>query len=93
MPLDASSGEAVIDARELPPGSRHTAIFEAFEQLSPQQSLMLIVDHDPRPLQRAIALRYGDNFSVEYLSRGPEAWRMRYRKARSAQCCGGSCSG
>jgi uncharacterized protein (DUF2249 family) len=92
MPIGAS-GEPVLDARVLPPSSRHAIIMETFDRLSADESLVLINDHDPRPLQRALGLRYGDNFSVEYLDAGPELWRVRYRKAASDNCCGGHCGG
>jgi uncharacterized protein (DUF2249 family) len=93
MSSEALVGEAVIDTREIPPSDRPAIIAQHFAKLSQNRSLVLISDHDPLQLQRALAMRYGDDFSVEYLHRGPDLWRMRYRKARSENCCGGNCSG
>jgi uncharacterized protein (DUF2249 family) len=93
MPLDAASGESIVDVREIPPGSRHPLIFGTFDRLRAEGSFVLVNDHDPQPLRRAFGMRYGDGFSVEYLESGPEVWRVRFRKLRTDSCCGGGCGG
>ncbi|HEY8741478.1 MAG TPA: DUF2249 domain-containing protein [Chloroflexota bacterium] len=40
----------VLDVRELPPRERHARIFASFAQLAPGQALLLVHDHDPKPL-------------------------------------------
>lgn len=39
-----------LDLREIPPPNRHPAVFEAFEELDPGETLQLVNDHDPKPL-------------------------------------------
>ncbi|WP_411734985.1 DUF2249 domain-containing protein [Paenibacillus sp. M2] len=41
---------ATINATEYPPHLKHKVIFETFDQLQPQESMLLINDHDPKPL-------------------------------------------
>ena len=93
MPSDAVNGEVVVDVREIPPNSRHALIFGTFERLRADGSLVLVNDHDPQPLRRAFGVRYGDAVSAEYLERGPDRWRVRFRKLRTDSCCGGGCGG
>jgi uncharacterized protein (DUF2249 family) len=46
MPVQAIE----LDVRRIPPRDKHPSIFRAFDSLTSGQSLVLVNDHDPRPL-------------------------------------------
>lgn len=39
-----------LDVREIPPAQRHEAIHDAFDALDPGERLVILNDHDPKPL-------------------------------------------
>lgn len=89
-----------IDVREIAPAQRHSLIFSDFEALLPGQTLELINDHDPQPLNAQFELRVPGAFSWSYLEKGPQIWRVQIGKSAKAanaaadSCCsGGSCCG
>ncbi|MCC6381889.1 MAG: DUF2249 domain-containing protein [Dehalococcoidia bacterium] len=73
--------EQTIDVRNIPPRDRHPRIFATFDSLQPGEALLLVNDHDPKPLfYQFQAERPGE---VEWLPQeeGPERWVIRIRKA------------
>ncbi len=72
--------EPVIDVRPLPPPQRHPLILQTFDELPPGGSLVVINDHDPRPLNYQFHFERPGQFSWEYLEQGPEVWRVRIGK-------------
>ncbi|WP_435146353.1 DUF2249 domain-containing protein [Halobaculum sp. P14] len=42
--------ETTLDVREIPPSDRHPKIHDAFADLESGESLVLINDHEPKPL-------------------------------------------
>lgn len=76
-PAQAGDLAAVLDVRQLPPPRRHPLIFETFDGLAPGQALVVINDHDPRPLFYQFAFEREGQFTWEYLEQGPEVWRVR----------------
>ncbi len=66
-----------LDARAIPHAIRHATIFGALDSLPAGAGLILIAPHDPLPLLRQAEARYGAGLTVEYLERGPEAWRLK----------------
>ncbi|WP_460558588.1 DUF2249 domain-containing protein [Halorubrum pallidum] len=44
-----------IDVRDIPPSERHGRIHDAFEALSPGETLTIVNDHDPKPLYHEMA--------------------------------------
>ena len=48
------------------------------------RSLLLVAPHDPLPLLRQLEGRAPGVFTVDYLERGPEAWRLRLVRAAVA---------
>ena len=67
-----------LDARAIPHAIRHASIFGALDSLSVDSGLILIAPHDPLPLLAQASARYGDTISVDYLQRGPDAWRLQF---------------
>jgi uncharacterized protein (DUF2249 family) len=66
-----------LDVRELPPRQRHALIFDTCDKLATGDALVLVNDHDPRPLYYQFEAEQPDRFGWEYLERGPEVWRVR----------------
>jgi uncharacterized protein (DUF2249 family) len=66
----------VIDVRTLLPHERHSTIFGRIDALTPGASLIIVVDHAPRPLHHQLEARYPGQFSWSYLEEGPEVWRV-----------------
>lgn len=66
-----------LDVRLLPPRDKHPTIFRTFDALASGQALVLLNDHDPRPLRYQLAAERPDSFEWEYEAEGPELWRVR----------------
>jgi len=70
-----------LDARAVPHAIRHATIFGALDAVRPGGGLVLVAPHDPLPLLRQVEQRAPGTFAVDYLERGPEAWRLRFLRA------------
>ena len=69
--------KSTVDVRSIPPRERHPLIFRTFEALSPGESMMLVNDHDPKPLYYQFQAELGPVFDWDYLEQGPEVWQVR----------------
>jgi uncharacterized protein (DUF2249 family) len=88
---NAESIKTTVDVRQIPPRERHPLIFGTFDQLAPGDGLLLINDHDPKPLFYQFQAESRGEFTWDYLEQGPEVWRVRIGKAEHAsapQACG-----
>jgi len=74
--------ERVINVGDIDRRHRHGIIGQLFEHLSPEKSLQLVVDHDPRPLLYQLDAKHGSRCSWSYLEEGPDVWRLRLRHLR-----------
>lgn len=72
--------EKVINVPDYPPQLKHKVIFESFDGLALGEALLLINDHDPRPLHYQFEATRGGQFSWEYLEQGPEVFRVKIGK-------------
>jgi uncharacterized protein (DUF2249 family) len=70
-----------LDAREVPHAIRHATIFGALDSVRTGSGLVLVAPHDPLPLLAQLEQRSPGLFSVDYLQRGPESWRVRFIRA------------
>ena len=90
---------SILDLRQIAPPARHPLIFSSFANLQPGQSLELVNDHDPQPLNAQFELRAPGEFSWRYLESGPSVWRVEIAKSLNVApvapggCCGGCCGG
>jgi uncharacterized protein (DUF2249 family)/iron-sulfur cluster repair protein YtfE (RIC family) len=75
-------GYPELDARSVPHAIRHATIFGALDSVAPGAGLVLIAPHDPLPLLAQIEQRWAGTFAVDYLERGPEAWRLSFVRSR-----------
>lgn len=67
-----------LDARAVPHALRHATIFGALDSVASGGGMVLVAPHDPLPLLGQIEQRTPGRFAVDYLERGPEAWRLRF---------------
>ena len=70
-----------LDARAVPHAIRHATIFGALNSVEAGGGMVLVAPHDPLPLLAQLEERSPGLFSVDYLERGPEAWRVRFIRA------------
>lgn len=70
-----------IDVRPVPMRERHPRIITAFEALDPDQTLVLLSDHEPRPLHAQFRDLYGDGYTWEQREFGDGRWEVRLRKS------------
>jgi uncharacterized protein (DUF2249 family)/iron-sulfur cluster repair protein YtfE (RIC family) len=70
-----------LDARAVPHAIRHATIFGALDSVAAGGGMVLVAPHDPLPLLAQLEQRSPGLFSVDYLERGPEAWRVRFVRA------------
>lgn len=71
---------ARLDVREIEPRERHPLIFNTYSALKPGEAILLVNDHDPKPLYYQFRAEYPDQVSWDYLEQGPEVWRVRIGK-------------
>lgn len=70
------AGFPELDARAIPHAIRHATIFGALDGVAPGSGLVLVAPHDPLPLLGQLEARDPGVFTVDYLERGPETWRL-----------------
>lgn len=74
--------ERVIQVADIDPRYRQTILSRLFEHLAPDQSLQIVVDHDPRRLRLQLEATHGSRCAWSYLEKGPDVWRVRLRLLR-----------
>ncbi len=72
-----------IDLRPIPPKDRHGLIFDHFESLETGESLILLTDHEPKPLYYQFEAEQSDLFQWDTLEAGPEDWKIRITRQDS----------
>lgn len=65
-----------IFAPSIPPRDRHKQIFDLFFSLAVGEQMMLINDHDPKPLHYTFLIEYPDTFTWVYQTEGPELFEV-----------------
>jgi len=66
-----------LDVRVIPPREKHPTIFSTFDGLTSGQAMVIINDHDPRPLRYQLDAERPGSFEWTYQEEGPEVWRVR----------------
>lgn len=77
-------GYPELDARTVPHAIRHATVFGALDAVQPGGGMILVAPHDPLPLLAQIEQRHPEVFAVDYLERGPEAWRLQFTRQGAA---------
>lgn len=75
--MPTSLEQIELDVRLIPPREKHPTIFRTFDALASGQSLLLVNDHDPRPLRYQLMAERPESFDWLYEANGPEVWRVR----------------
>ena len=78
---ETTCNERVIKVADIDPRHRHAIIFRLFEHLALNDSLQIVVDHDPKPLRLQLEARHGPRCNWSYLEKGPDIWRIRLLRA------------
>jgi uncharacterized protein (DUF2249 family) len=78
------AGYPELDARVVPHAIRHATVFGALDAVAPGGGMILVAPHDPLPLLAQIERRAPGVFEVDYLERGPEAWRLSFVRRTTA---------
>ena len=86
----ASDVAVELDVRQIPPREKHPRIHATFDGLQPGQAMLLINDHDPKPLHYEFTAERPGAFEWEYAERGPEVWRVRIIKKDGPTDSGGA---
>lgn len=73
----SSSPAVELDVRVIQPREKHPTIFRTFDGLKSGESMVIINDHDPRPLRYQLMAERPDSFEWTYEAEGPETWRVR----------------
>lgn len=71
---------ATVNATEYPPHLKHKVIFETFNKLESNESLLLINDHDPVPLRFQFESMHPGKYSWEYIEQGPDTFKIKIGK-------------
>ena len=69
-----STAVKLIDVRTVPPAQRHPLIFGIFDALETGQTLEIVNDHDPVPLNHQFQQTRDGQFDWQYLKAGPDLW-------------------
>jgi len=69
-----------VDVRHLVPAQRHIVIMETCTQLPVGDAIVLVNDHDPKPLYYQFEAEFPGQFAWSYLVSGPEVWRVQISK-------------
>lgn len=72
-----SASAAELDVRVIPPRDKHPTIFRTLEALKPGEALLLLNDHDPRPLRYQLDAEHPGGYDWTYEAQGPELWKVR----------------
>ncbi len=77
----AATKTVELDVRPIPVREKHPTIFRTFDGLAVGEAILLINDHDPKPLYYTFLAERAGTFAWNYLEQGPEVWRVEIRKA------------
>lgn len=69
-----------LDIRPVPVPQKHPTIFSTFDALTVGDAMLLINDHDPRPLYYQFGFERTGQFDWEYLEQGPVTWRVNIKR-------------
>ena len=67
----------ILDVRTIAPRERHPLIFTRLDALSLGETLLLVNDHDPKPLRYQLMAERPEQFAWEPQEEGPEEWKIR----------------
>jgi uncharacterized protein (DUF2249 family) len=81
---DWMAAETTIDVRTMAPRDRHPRIFSTFDGLPVGDAILLINDHDPKPLFYQFQAERPGQVSWTPQESGPERWVIRIERTAAA---------
>lgn len=75
-----------LDIRPVPVSQKHPTIFRTFDEMEPGRTLLLINDHDPKPLYYQFAAERAGQFEWNYVESGPQIWKVEIGKKGGCGC-------
>ena len=75
-----NEGTPELLASSLPKTIRHGAIIGGLTSMKPGQQLVLVVGHDPLPLLTQLNRVAPEAFTLNYLERGPDTFRLEFTR-------------
>lgn len=75
-PVTEAAGSVELDVRTLPHGERHEIIFGRLDTLACGEELIIVNDHDPKPLRYQTEAMWPHRFEWAYREAGPQVWRV-----------------
>lgn len=69
-----------LDVRVIPPRDKHPTIFRTFDELANGDAMVIINDHDPKPLKYQFNAERAGMFDWTYEAEGPDVWRVRIER-------------
>ncbi len=79
-----SAAALQLDVRTLPGPQRHPRIFALLDQLAPGKELVLINDHEPKPLRYQIQANQPGCFEWDPRETGRHEWTVRIRRIQTS---------
>jgi uncharacterized protein (DUF2249 family) len=70
----------ILDVRNIVPKERHPKIFNTFDGLKKGEMMVLINDHDPKPLKYQLDVERMGHLDWKYVEQGPEVWKVEITK-------------
>ncbi len=70
----------VLDVRNIMPRERHPKIFNTFDGLKKGEMMVLINDHDPKPLKYQLDAERSGQMDWMYKEQGPDVWKVEITK-------------
>lgn len=72
----AAAAVTELDARAIPHAGRHDAIFGRLQALGRGETLVIVNDHDPKPLHYQLDALWPAAYAWTYQDSGPELWKV-----------------
>ncbi|MCR4293592.1 MAG: DUF2249 domain-containing protein [Candidatus Kuenenia sp.] len=70
----------ILDVRNIIPKERHPKIFNTFDGLRAGEMMVLINDHDPKPLKYQLEAERPGQMEWKYIEQGPDIWKVEIVK-------------
>lgn len=71
-----------LDVRTIPPWERHPKIFEIFDGLAVGEALVIINDHDPRPLHYQFMMEREGQFEWKSEEKSAREWTATIKRIK-----------
>lgn len=83
--MATQSDATTLDVRALVPRDRHPLIFSKLDALKPGEAVLLVNDHDPKPLRYQLMAEREGLFDWAPEQEGPDEWIIRITRLGAAQ--------